>query len=166
MVTQHIANPDDDPLSSRGIGNLLTLIQGLGDWFFEQNVIPGQDGHHAGFEMLVFGSGDQDGIRRPGLLEEAVIVRKTMLGSDSELVGQRFPTQRIGFHHADGLQPFGMTHGIFEVFVGPVSGTDGDDGHRAFQKGGFVHNLYVKQPCGRGGHPNAGALLTAGFRVL
>ena len=92
-----------------------------------------------------------------------VIACKTMLGIDSELVGQRFPSQRIGFHHAGWSQPFGMTYGIFEVFAGPVSGAGGDDGHRVFQKGGSGYGLYVKQgrasECGR---PS----LTAGFRVL
>ena len=74
-----------------------------------------------GFETLVFGSGDQDGIRRPGLLEEAGIVRKNNARKRSRTCRPALSDAAIGPHHADGLQPFGMTHGIFEVFVGPVS---------------------------------------------
>ena len=129
MVTQHVADPYDHPFAPCRLGDPYAFGQGLRDGLLQQDVVARFDGLHAGFEVHVFGCGDQHGVGRDGVLEKPVVILETLRGAESEFFGDGAAAERVEFHDADEFQPLGMPDGVFQILVRAVSRADGYDRH-------------------------------------
>ena len=148
VITQDVAHADDHSFAAGRLFDSAAFGKGLCDRFFEQHVVTGLDGFHAGFEMLVLGGGDQHGVGREGIFEKTVVVRETPLRLQPESLGGRAAAYFVDLHHTREFQPFGVPDCVFEVFVGAVPGSDGNDRNR-FRVCTDVHSFEV---CRSGRH--------------
>ena len=127
MVSQDVADADDDPFAPRRFGDAAAFGQRLRDRFFEQDVITRLDGLHARLEVHVLGRSDQDGVGRDGVFEKAFVVGEALFGLQSEFGGDCVAADVVEFRYADQFQPVGIPDRVFEVFVGTVARPDGYD---------------------------------------
>lgn len=144
VIAHDVADPDDHAPPAGRFGNLPAFVEPLGDGLLEQYVVARLDGQHAGLEVRVLGSRDQHGIGRPGLPEEETVVVEALRRRESEFCSHSLPTQRVELHDACKLQPFGVSDGVFEVFVRAVARSDGDDPDGTIAWVGSVHLFSVR----------------------
>ena len=78
------------------------------------------------------------------MLEKIGVVVEALRRRESEFCGDGLPAQRVELHDACKLQPFGVSDGVFEVFVRAVARSDGDDPDGTIAWVGSVHLFSVR----------------------
>lgn len=70
--------------------------------------------------------------------------RRSIATARVRICGDGLPAQRVELHDACKLQPFGVSDGVFEVFVRAVARSDGDDPDGTIAWVGSVHLFSVR----------------------
>ena len=143
MIAQHMAHSDPDSAFPGAPRNLTAFVQALRNRLFEQKVVSGVDRLDGRVEMGILRRRNQHHIGLDTIGKEIVVIHIAAILRQSEPVGHRTTAQLVQFDDGHDLQPAGITTGIFEVFVGPVPGSDHGDLHRTGHDRFNFHQVFT-----------------------